>query len=579
MASTRHVPFRLLKAGRHALRTRQYSSARVSDDCDIVIVGGGPAGLALASALGSSAASNRLRIVLVEGGDLSKVHGWSLDSDVYSNRVSSLTNASQSFLRDIGAWSHVEESRTCPMEDMEVWDGVSDARISFHASDVPTTGSTEGQQMARLTENLNLQRGLLRHLKTHPEIELIDKTKVESIIRDEEEGQWPLVKLANDRILRTRLLIGADGFNSPVRSYARIPSYGWSYNTQAIVATMFHSPPSLYQNSLHTTAYQRFLPTGPIAFLPLSPTASSLVWSINPPELAQALVASASQNPSVLASMINAAFRLPTVSLKYLYDVVMDARTKGVAIDGEAITKEIRWREESHGIDGNSTYASSSTQLSQGMPSLDAASLPPLVTSIQPGTVASFPLKYNHAETYLGEGLGARTVLVGDAAHTVHPLAGQGLNQGLADVECLSKCIAEAVANGGDVGSYTALLPYAQERYIANHTIMSAVDKLHKLYSTEFEPVVWARSVGLEVLNELDVVKSAIMATAGAHSSKTTNSADAAAGINNGWSVVAKGFESYASTVKAARMASQGAVGLIGGGLEGIGRIITNLSK
>lgn len=108
---------------------------------------------------------------------------------------------------------------------------------------------------------------------------------------------------------------------------------------------------------------------------------------------------------------------------------------------------------------------------------------------------------------------------------------------------------------------------------------MSAVDKLHKLYSTEFEPVVWARSVGLEVLNELDVVKSAIMATAGAHSSKTTNSADAAAGINNGWSVVAKGFESYASTVKAARMASQGAVGLIGGGLQGIGRIITNSSK
>lgn len=215
---------------------------------------------------------------------------------------------------------------------------------------------------------------------------------------------------------------------------------------------MFHSPPSLYQDSLHTTAYQRFLPTGPIAFLPLSPTASSLVWSINPPELAQALVASASQDPSILASMINASFRLPTVSLNYLYDVVMDARTKGVALDGEAITKEIRWREESHGIDVNSAYASSSTQLSQGMPSLDAVSLPPIVTSIQPGTVASFPLKYSHAETYLGEGLGARTVLVGDAAHTVHPLAGQGLNQGLADAKCLSKFIAEAVANGGDVG-------------------------------------------------------------------------------------------------------------------------------
>lgn len=66
--------------------------------------------------------------------------------------------------------------------------------------------------MARLTENLNLQRGLLRHLKTHPEIELIDKTKVESIIRDEEEGKWPLVKLANDRILRTRLLVSGQPY-------------------------------------------------------------------------------------------------------------------------------------------------------------------------------------------------------------------------------------------------------------------------------------------------------------------------------------------------------------------------------
>ena len=66
-------------------------------------------------------------------------------------------------------------------------------------------------------------------------------------------------------------------------------------------------------------------------------------------------------------------------------------------------------------------------------------------------------------------------------------------------------------------GSYTALLPYAQERYLANHVLMSAIDKLHKVYTTELEPIVWARSVGVEVLNELDSVKAAIMMSAGAN--------------------------------------------------------------
>jgi len=78
--------------------------------------------------------------------------------------------------------------------------------------------------------------------------------------------------------------------------------------------------------------------------------------------------------------------------------------------------------------------------------------VPPLVMSIQPGTTATFPLRLNHAESYVGEGDGARTVLVGDAAHTLHPLAGQGLNLGLADVEALARCINDAVLHGGDVG-------------------------------------------------------------------------------------------------------------------------------
>jgi ubiquinone biosynthesis monooxygenase Coq6 len=321
--------------------------------------------------------------------------------------------------------------------------------------------------MARLTENFNLQRGLLRRLKDIPEVRLLQRTKVKSIVQDAgEHGQWPLVYLDDARVLRARLLvyflsfdhhtistslqIGADGFNSPVRAYANIPSFGWSYDTQAIVATMIHPPRGAFEGP-NTTAYQRFLPTGPIAFLPLSPTVSSLVWSTKP-QLSAALLAC---EPPVLASMINAAFRLPELSVRYLHTRILEAQSSGTPITPSEIQQEILWREQSHSIDQHSIYASANAAATIGMPLEGSEAVPPLVTTLQPGTVASFPLRFNHAEAYIGEGLGARTALVGDAAHTVHPLAGQGLNMGLGDVESLVRCIENAFLLGGDIGEAT----------------------------------------------------------------------------------------------------------------------------
>ncbi|KAG6891227.1 hypothetical protein C0995_008479 [Termitomyces sp. Mi166 len=553
--SRSHLVVNTVRRGTLSRLSRLYSTVNNEDveECDVVIVGGGPAGLTLATALGDSEGSSKLarqnlRITLVEGGDLAKVTRWAPPPGTYSNRVSSLTNTSQSFLKAIGAWTHVDARRTAAMEEMQVWDGVSDARITFSASEIGLERSEEG--MARLTENLNLQRGLLRRLEELPEVQLIDKTRVKSILRDtDERGGWPLVNLENGQTLRARLLVGADGFNSPVRSYAEISSFGWSYDTMGIVATMFHPPRSTFE-APNTTAYQRFLPTGPIAFLPLSPTVSSLVWSTRP-HIASALTTS---EPAVLASMINAAFRLPELSLRYLYNRIIEAQANGQPLTSTDIQQEIKWREDSHAIDPNSTYRSAMVEVRDdaGIPAADSQSVPPLVTSLQPGTVATFPLKFNHTEAYIGEGKGSRTVLVGDAAHTVHPHAGQGLNMGLADVECLSRCIERAIEQGGDVGSYTALLPYAQERYLENHTLMGAIDKLHKLYTTTFEPVVWARSVGVEVLNELDSVKAALMMVAGARSHKIDRTAE-------GWDLAATGAEALAAGINAAKSFSGGA--------------------
>ncbi|KAJ7180586.1 hypothetical protein C8R46DRAFT_886560 [Mycena filopes] len=545
-------------------RGRSISTA-TPEEWDVLIVGGGPAGLALAGALGSSQlVRESLRVALVEAGDLAKVSDWTPATGTFSNRASSLTHKSQAFLKDIHAWDHVDEERTCPIQDMQVWDGVSDARIDFSASLLGL--GTPGQGMARITENLNLQRGLLRHLSSIPQVHIIDKTKVQTIDHAETSGDWPLVHLDNGRVLRSRLLVGADGPNSPVRSFAKISSYGWAYDTQAIVATMSHSPRGAFMGP-NTTAYQRFLPTGPIAFLPLSPVASSLVWSTKPP-LAAALIAS---GPAVLGSMINAAFRLPDVSMRYLNQFILDAHTSGTPATASQIQAEIAWRERSHGIDETSAYACAVIEArNQGIPPTDAELIPSLVTSLQPGTIASFPLRFNHTDSYLGEGPGSRTVLVGDAAHTVHPLAGQGLNLGLADVECLARCIQDALLQGGDVGSRTALMPYARERYFENHKIMSVMDKLHKLYSTSFEPVVWARSVGLEIVNEFDSVKAALMMEASGK------------GLGEGsvWDLAAKGSQGFAAAVNAAQIIRTSASGLVVGAIQqGISKAATRSSS
>jgi ubiquinone biosynthesis monooxygenase Coq6 len=150
--------------------------------------------------------------------------------------------------------------------------------------------------------------------------------------------------------------------------------------------------------------------------------------------------------------MINAAFRLPQISLQYLYDRISEAQAAGTPLTVEQIQEEIIWRERSHVIDLHSALSTSSASGHIGIPPADSELVPPLVTSIQPGTVASFPLRFNHTESYLGEGAGARTVLAGDAAHTTHPLAGQGLNLGLGDIQSLSKCIEGAILSGSDVG-------------------------------------------------------------------------------------------------------------------------------
>jgi len=153
-------------------------------------------------------------------------------------------------------------------------------------------------------------------------------------------------------------------------------------------------------------------------------------------------------DPAIFTSMINAAFRLPELSVRYLHERLLEAPS----LSPDDLRAEIAFREQAHAIAPHSALASANVRPDDtvvGVPDQGADTLPPLVASIQPDTVASFPLRFRHAESYIGN----RTVLIGDAAHVIHPLAGQGLNLGLGDAAALARSTQTAITHGGDIGT------------------------------------------------------------------------------------------------------------------------------
>ncbi|NIR28086.1 MAG: ubiquinone biosynthesis protein UbiH [Gammaproteobacteria bacterium] len=381
---------------------------------EVAIVGGGAVGAALACALGAAG----IRVALIEAHAPAEAPG----GEGFDLRVRALTRASERILRGVGAWRHLPGERLGPFREMHVWDATGAGEIHFDSADIgePTLGY--------IAENRALQHALERRIETLEEVRWYRPAVLEDI---DTEPARALLRVDGAR-LETRLVVGADGTESRVRSLVGIEATRADYHQRAVVACV------RTQQSHGETAWQRFLPAGPLAFLPLPPhDLSSIVWSTEPQHATHLLALTASE----FARELEDAFA---------------SRLGAVTWVGER---------------------------------------------------ASFPLHGLRAARYVA----GRSALVGDAAHTVHPLAGQGLNLGLLDAAALAEVLIEAHARGRDIGGSPALRRY--ERWRAGHNLLmkSLLESFKWLFENSWAPVRLTRNAGLVVTDRLHPVKRLIM--------------------------------------------------------------------
>ncbi len=369
---------------------------------DLIIIGGGMVGATLACALGNTP----LSIAVVE--PAAPEPHW--DPAEYDIRVSAITRATQRVFERVGAWEGMVARRVCPYRRMEVWDGDGPGAIRFDCTEL---GEPD---LGHIIENRVILAALLEQMARYDNIQYLCPA-VASTLRADEGGVE--LTLADGSRLAAALLVGADGSASWVREQAGITTSGWPYHQTAVVCTV---RTALHHNHV---AYQRFLPNGPLAFLPLPEGLSSIVWSTTP-EQAEGLLA------------------LPEDEfLAALYRAFGD----------------------------------------------------PLGAMESVGPRGGFPLRLQHADDYVRPGI----ALIGNAAHTIHPLAGQGLNIGVLDATALAEVVLTARRERRGLGSLRVLRRYERWRKGDNVATMLAMDGFKRLFGNTLPPVRWMRALGLNL--------------------------------------------------------------------------------
>ncbi|XP_041968958.1 ubiquinone biosynthesis monooxygenase COQ6, mitochondrial [Aricia agestis] len=429
---------------------------------DVVIAGGGMVGCTLACALGKMSLLSNLKVLLLEG---SPDKPYQLPPE-YSNRVVALSQNTKSLMSSLSVWQHLEKMRVNPVRHMQVWDACSDALISFSSADIMN------DDVAYIVENDVLLHAVNTELKSNSvqNVDIVYGAKIVGyeLPKTTSGNEECLVKMDDGKSYTCNLLIGADGAKSAVREAMGVQYVSWDYDHMGIVATLH-----LAEESENNMAWQRFLPTGPIALLPLDSTRSSLVWSTSPAHARELL-------------------KLPEESfVDALNDALWKQYPRNSAVDA-ATTWVASWLRRAGYQDGA------------------ARQLPPSVRAITPRSRAAFPFGFGHSTRYVAPGV----ALIGDAAHRVHPLAGQGVNLGFGDVRDLTSCLADALYAGLDINDPSWLSKYESTRQRHNVPTQLAIDALYRLYRADLPPLVLARSVGLQLTNALHPLKKFIISHA-----------------------------------------------------------------
>ncbi|XP_065063236.1 ubiquinone biosynthesis monooxygenase COQ6, mitochondrial-like [Rhopilema esculentum] len=439
---------------------------------DIVIAGGGLVGTALACLLGKDPVFQDHKILVLEAAPSMELLKHAPER--YSNRVSAITPGTKGLLEYIGAWDEIKSLRYKSFSKMHVWDACGAGYITFNAEGIRQENEENtDHSMAYIIENSIILSAMTQQiLNVHQNVDLHYSSRIKDIEfpADKCEKNVPqLVRLSleNGSEFQTKLLVGADGINSFVRAKAKMRFLAHDYQQTAVVATLH-----LEEETPNDVAWQRFLPTGPIAMLPLSRNRSSLVWSTTPAD-ARALI---DVPDDEFVDAVNNAFwadcdRHPLID-----------RSASVL---QSIISAIQ----------PGTFAGS--KLMQ----------PPTISGIDRSSRAMYPLGLGHASHYVN----SRVALIGDAAHRVHPLAGQGVNLGASDVQCLRDVLVDAVQHGNDIGDLDHLLEYETMRQREVVPMMTAIDTLKRLFSTSFFPFVFARTIGLQATNALTPLKDQII--------------------------------------------------------------------
>lgn len=395
-------------------------------ELDVIVVGAGPVGAALAAAL----ARDGLEVALVEA---RAPKPWSAGDEV-DPRVVALAPDARDLLDDLGVWPSIAAARAGAYRYMRVWDATAPGELHFDAAErgeaalgwivenrliqyvlwnalVPDRENQEAAIPGHASHKSDAFSG---HVRLHCPAEVADVENAEDSVA---------VRLDDGTRLRARLLVAAEGAESALRGRLGIAFEGRDYGQRAVVAHVATERPH------ESTAWQRFLPGGPLAFLPLADGRCSIVWSLPDAEAARVLAQG------------DAAFR---AELGCAFDFRLGAIT---------------------------------------------AATPRL----------AFPLRLRLAARYVA----GRCVLIGDAAHVVHPLAGQGVNLGLRDVACLRRVLREARERGSDPGAAHVLRRYERERRSENTLAARGFDLIERVFGSSSVPVAGLRAAGLALASRV----------------------------------------------------------------------------